>query len=194
MDLITRPALDRDFYLQDTLIIARRLLGQYLLHETSDGLIAGMIIETEAYLTGDPANHASRGITNRNRVMFGPPGYAYVYTIHRQWCLNAVTQPQGVAEAVLIRAVEPVEGIGQMIKSRSTNVFRNLCSGPGKLTQAFRIDRRYDGADLITGSLRIVTGKEILDIVQTKRVGISVAADEPWRFYSTEHLKWVSRR
>ena len=193
-DLLARPALSRDFYLQDTLTVTRRIIGHILLHETPEGVIAGRIVEAEAYLTGDPANHATRGMTMRNQVMFGPPGHAYIYMIHTQWCLNAVTQPEGIAEAVLIRALEPIEGIGLMIESRGTDVLRNLCSGPGKLTQALRIDGRQNGVDLTRGSLRIVEGEEVSDLVRTTRVGIRLGAEEPWRFYSAEHLDWVSRR
>ncbi|HOK53340.1 MAG TPA: DNA-3-methyladenine glycosylase [Armatimonadota bacterium] len=194
MDFSTNPVLNREFYLQDTVVVAKEIIGQILLHETADGIIAGRIVESEAYINGDPANHAARGMTMRNRVMFGPPGHAYVYMIHTHWCLNAVTQPDGVAEAVLIRAVEPLEGIHLMIQSRRTDVFRNLCSGPGKLTKAFRIDRKHNGSDLVTGHLRIVEGQRIRNLVQTTRIGISQGVELPLRFYSAEHLKWVSKR
>ena len=118
MDLLSLPALDREYYLQDTLIAARRLLGHILLHKIDDELIAGRIIETEAYITGDPANHATRGMTRRNSAMFGPPGHAYIYMIHTHWCLNVVTQPEGTAEAVLIRAVEPIVGLDKIYEAR----------------------------------------------------------------------------
>jgi DNA-3-methyladenine glycosylase len=194
LDFTKRPALPREFYLQDTLTVTRRLIGHVLVHETDDGVIAGRIVETEGYMTGDPASHAWRGMTNRNRAMFGTPGHAYIYMIHTHWCLNAVTRPEGCAEAVLIRALEPLEGIGLMMEARGTSLPRNLCSGPGKLTKALRIDASHDGADLTSGPLRIVEGEEVTDLVQTTRVGIRLAAEEPWRFYSREHLEWVSRR
>lgn len=193
MDILKLPELDRSFYLQDTLIAARRLIGHILLHETPDGLIAGRIIETEAYITGDPANHASKGMTPRNQIMFGSPGHAYIYMIHTHWCLNAVTQPEGVAEAVLIRAIEPLEGVELMMESRMTTMLRNLCSGPGKLTKSLRISKAENGIDLVTGTLRIVRGEEIINLVETTRVGISLGAEKPWRFYSADHLRWVSR-
>lgn len=133
-------------------------------------------------------------MTNRNRAMFGPPGHAYVYMIHTRWCLNAVTQPEGTAEAVLIRALEPVAGIHLMVQTRGTSVLRNLCSGPGKLTQALRVDGRLNGADLVEGELRVVEDREARDLVHTTRVGIKVGAEHPWRFYSRQHLSWVSKR
>lgn len=193
MELLKLPPLDRDFYLQNTLDVSRGLIGHILLHETPAGLLAGRIVETEAYITGDPANHASRGMTNRNQVMFGPPGYAYVYMIHTHWCLNAVTQPEGVAEAVLIRALEPLEGIELMMEARQTYLLQNLCSGPGKLTKAMRIDGIHNGADLTSGPLRIVRYAEITDLVETTRIGIRLGADNLWRFYSKSQLKWVSK-
>lgn len=193
-DLLTLPALNRDFYLRDTMTVARRMIGHILLHETPDGVIGGRIIETEAYITGDPANHATRGMTRRNEAMFGPSGHAYIYMIHTHWCLNAVTQPEGVAEAVLIRALEPIIGIDLMMEFRRTSVMRNLLSGPGKLTKALRIDGRMNGHDLLTGNLRIVEGEELPDIVRATRVGIRLGAEDLWRFYSSNHLNWVSRR
>jgi DNA-3-methyladenine glycosylase len=183
LSLLDTPALGRDFYLQDTLTVARRLIGHILVNESPDGLRAGRIVEAEAYVTGDSANHAWRGPTKRNQAMFGPPGHAYVYMIHTHWCLNAVTQPEGAAEAVLIRAVEPFEGIELMMKARGTHLPRNLCSGPGKLTKAFGIDGLHNGVDLTCGPLRIVRGEEVKDVQQSV----------PWRFYSTAHIKWVSR-
>lgn len=194
MKLLTRPALDRAFYIQDTLTVARRLIGHILVHKTPEGIIAGRIVETEAYITGDPANHATHGMTKRNKAMFGPPGHAYIYMIHTHWCLNAVTQPEGTAEAVLIRALEPMEGIGLMIESRGIANLRNLCSGPGKLTKALRIDGTLNSSDLTNGNLRIVEGIEANSLVQTTRIGIKQAAEEHWRFYSAADLKWVSKR
>jgi DNA-3-methyladenine glycosylase len=186
--------LPREFYLQDTLTVARRLIGHILVHETEIGLLAGRIVETEGYLTGDPANHATRGLKRRNQAMFGPPGHAYVYMIHARWCLNAVTRPEGIAEAVLIRALEPLEGLERMMEFRGTAVPRNLCSGPGKLTQATLIAGRHGGADLTDGPLRIVLGEEETDLVQTTRIGVTSGFDDPWRFYSKRHEEWVSKK
>ena len=187
--------LPRNFYLQDTIAAARKLLGKILIHHAPDGIMSGRIVETEAYLRDDPACHACRGMTARNRVMFGPPGHAYVYfTYGVHYCMNAVCRPEGVAEAVLIRALEPLEGIDLMKRNRRTNDVRNLCSGPGKLTQALGIAREHNGADL-TGSCLIATdGEDVEDVVETTRIGIKEAADRPWRFYSKSDLEWVSRR
>lgn len=194
MDITALPALGRDFYLKDTVAAARELVGHVLVHETAGGLITGRIVETEAYVTGDPASHAWKGLTNRNRAMFGPPGHAYIYMIHTHWCLNAVTMPEGVGEAVLIRALEPLEGVDLMMESRRTVHPRALCSGPGKLTQALRIDKSLDGADLLQSPLRILEYKHLTDLVQTTRIGISTAVHEPWRFYSRELIQWVSKK
>ena len=187
----------RALYLQPTLDAAKSLIGKVLLRQTDEGPISGLIVETEAYLTGDPANHASRGMTNRNRTMFGPPGHAYVYKVHMQCCINAVAQPEGVAEAVLIRALMPLQGIELMRRNRGVDDLRALCSGPGKLTRALGIDRSLDGCDLVEGPVLIVEPDEELGdlgLVQTTRIGIRVAADEPWRFYSKAHERWVSRK
>ncbi len=194
MNIFDFPTIEADFYLQDTVTVAKRLIGQILLHESEYGPIAGRIVETEAYITGDPANHASRGMTKRNSAMFGPPGRAYVYMIHTRWCLNAVTQPEGVGEAVLIRALEPLIGLEIMAELRRKENARDFCSGPGKLTQALAISGQHNHADLTSGALRILRCEEAKDIVQTTRIGIRHAADKPLRFYSKESEKWVSKR
>lgn len=193
-DILDLPVIQTDFYLQDTVTAAKQLIGQILLHESPYGLVAGRIVETEAYITGDPANHASRGITRRNSAMFGPPGRAYVYMIHTRWCINAVTQPEGVGEAVLIRALEPILGLEIMADLRQKNDAKDLCSGPGKLTQAMAISGEHNHADLTSGVVRILRFEYVDDIVQTTRVGIKHAADKPLRFYSRRDAKWVSKR
>lgn len=172
--------------------MARDLLGYLLVHETSAGRISGRIVETEAYLSeDDPACHAHRGETKRTAVMFGPPGHAYIYFIYGMYyCFNVVTEKPGVGEAVLIRALEPVDGIDIMMKRRSLagklTPLRSLCNGPAKLVMALDIGRDLNGVSLLNGPLRLERAtKKISDdnIVVTKRVGISVAQDLPLRFY-----------
>lgn len=177
-------ALTADFYNRRTVDVARDLLGCLLVHQTEGELLAGRIVETEAYGPDDPANHAWRGQTRRNRAMFGPFGYAYVYKIYGMYhCLNAVTCPEGVGEAVLIRAVQPLAGVETMTRNRRVDNPRKLCSGPGKLCQAFGIDSRYNHAPLTEGALRICAGeRQPLVIINTTRIGISHGAELPWRF------------
>lgn len=195
MRVMERAPLPPAFYLQPTLEVARALLGQILVHETEEGVTAGVIVETEAYLTGDPANHASRGKTTRNAAMFGPPGIAYVYQVPTHHCLNAVTEPEGVGEAVLIRAVEPVEGIELMQQRRGVTDIRLLTSGPGRLTQVMGITLAQNFCPLYEGRFRIVRGETVppAQVTQTTRIGIRVGADKPWRFYVTNNA-FVSRR
>ncbi|MCS6860544.1 MAG: DNA-3-methyladenine glycosylase [Abditibacteriales bacterium] len=188
--------LPRAFYLPSAREVAPRLLGKLLLRRTPAGDAGGVIVETEAYLReGDPSNHAARGMTPRNRAMFGAPGIAYVYAIHQQHCLNAVTCEEGVAEAVLIRALQPALGIDLMRQRRQRNDLRDLCSGPGKLCQALAIDLSLNFTDLTdeNSPLMICAGEDITDIVTTTRIGIRAAADLPLRFYVRGN-EFVSKR
>ena len=186
------PALPRSFYLHPTLTIARRLLGKVLVHETADGLAAGRIVETEAYRgPADRAAHSRGGHRSaRNEVMYGPPGHAYVYFIYgMHHCVNVVTQPQDVPEAVLIRALEPVAGVDLMRGRRrlpDAPEWR-LCRGPGALCQALGIDRALNGTDLVRGALRILDRPDVsaARIGRTPRIGVDYAGDDaarPWRF------------
>lgn len=188
--------LEREFYLQDTVAAARAVLGKVLVHAAPDGLISGRIVETEAYLRSDPACHASRGMTRQNAVMFGEPGRAYVYfTYGNHHCLNLVTQPSGVAEAILIRALQPLEGIAAMMRNRGARDLRNLCSGPGKLTQALGINLALNGQDLLGDRLYVLDDDtEVGEITARPRVGITEATDKLWRFYPERYVTWVSRR
>jgi DNA-3-methyladenine glycosylase len=186
--------LPRAFYLQDTLVVARMLLGTILRHCTGDGEVAGCIVETEAYLRDDPACHAFRGRTPRNAAMFGPPGHAYVYSIHRCFCFNAVTGPEDVAEAVLIRALAPIAGIETMRRRREFPPEwgpardRDLARGPGRLARAMGIGREQNGVDLSRGSLVILPGDGPPGaIVAAPRIGLSRGTDRPWRFFIRGH-------
>lgn len=179
-----------------TIQIASQLLGNYLVHQTSDGLTIGKIIETEAYLSDDPACHASRGMTKRNQVMFGPPGHAYIYFIYGMYyCFNVVTAKEGVGEAVLIRALEPVEGIDLMFDRRpKAKKVEDLCSGPGKLVLAMGILKEQNGVSLEQGPL--VLQKASLrkkEIVTTTRIGITEGSKLPYRFY-LKNNRFVSRK
>jgi DNA-3-methyladenine glycosylase len=173
--------LSRTFFQRDVVTVARELIGRFLVRETDGDRLVGRIVEAEAYSSDDPASHAFRGETRRNRSMFGPAGHAYVYRshgIHR--CLNAVALP---GSAVLIRAVEPLEGLETMARRRGLGEQRLLCAGPGRLCQAFAIDLEEDGADLCRrGRLWLAGEDHAADVVVTPRVGISVAVEVPWRF------------
>lgn len=185
--------LPASFYKQPTVDLARNLLGMTLLHQTPEGLTAGRIVETEAYLHNDPACHASRGQTPRTRVMFGHPGHAYVYFIYGMYhCFNVVSGKKGVGEAVLIRALEPLEGIPlmevrRMARQKVKKKFpiHQLCNGPSKLVMAMGINAVHNGLSLRESALTIVSSPPIhsAEIVTTTRIGINVAADLPLRFY-----------
>ena len=185
--------LSRAFYEQPTVEVARQLLGKYLVRIGAAGVRAGMILETEAYVgPDDKASHASRGRTPRTSVMFGPAGFAYVYLIYgMHHCLNVVTEQEGYPAAVLIRAVEPSEGMALMQKERPAPDVRRLTNGPGKLCQAFGIDRRLNGLDMCGEALFVEDrGTRLVDIVVTTRVGVDYAGpwkDKPWRFYIAGH-------
>jgi DNA-3-methyladenine glycosylase len=175
--------LRRAFYERPTVEVARDLLGKALVH----GPAAGIIVETEAYLGGDDlAAHSARGITNRTRVIFGPPGHAYVYFIYGMYeCLNIVAEPEGAPGCVLVRAVEPVAGIEIMQRRRpAARRVEDLASGPGKLTLAMGITRAHNGADLTRGALVVREPGETrhVEIDVTARVGIRECADWPLRF------------
>jgi len=177
------PILSRTFYRRPATQVARDLLGKVLIH----GATGGVIVETEAYLgLDDAASHAYRGITRRNAVMFGPPGYAYVYFIYGMYeCVNVVTEPDGKAGAVLIRALEPLLGIELMQSRRPTAKRpRDLASGPGKLTLALGITRALNGADVTKGALivRDRRGAAPFEIEASPRIGITKNADLPLRF------------
>jgi DNA-3-methyladenine glycosylase len=145
----------------------------------------GRIVETEAYTVDDPASHAFRVPTPRNAPMFGPPGHAYAYRIHQQICLNVVTGPEGRPEAVLIRALDPTAGWDVMRLRRGDVPDQLLCAGPGRLCRAIGITMEANGAPLWTGPLRLEPGTPVADddVETTTRIGLSRAAEQPWRYY-----------
>jgi len=197
--------LPRPFYGRDAVTVARDLLNTVLVRILPEGeVLAGRITETEAYTEDDPSSHSFGGQRTRNRLMYGPPGYAYVYYIYgAYYCLNAVTGAEGVGEAVLIRALEPLTGVELMWARRGLKEtavpprtetaerarlrrLQALCSGPGKLCQAFGLDSAFNGLDLTSGaSLWIAPSQQPADteaILATPRIGISRAQDYLWRF------------
>lgn len=184
--------LARTFFERPTRVLARALIGTFLVHESSAGRTVGRIVETEAYLGArDPAAHTFRGPTARNRTMFGPPGRLYVYFIYGvHHCCNVVAAPEGVGEAVLLRALEPVEGLELMQTRRGGVRTRDLCRGPGRLVQALGLGPEHDGADL-AGPRLFIAPRDALGrgrwplrprVVTDVRVGISRAVDLPLRF------------
>ena len=175
--------LTQDFYSHPATDVARACLGKILVH----GKTAGRIVEVEAYLgVDDMAAHSYRGVTPRNKVIFGPPGHAYVYFIYGMHeCLNFVCEPEGQAGCVLIRAIEPLTGIETMFKRRAkTKRVRDLASGPGKLTQALAITRKLNGSSLVDGpiTVRRLFDEPTFKIDVTPRIGITKCADWPLRF------------
>ena len=194
--------LDASFFARPTLDVARDLLGALLVHDDSaDGRLAGRIVETEAYLADDPAMHGWRAtfgddgrVLPRGRAagLFAAPGTAYVYKIYRvHWLLNVVTEPEGEAGAVLVRAVEPLAGEGAMAARRpAARRRRDLTNGPAKLTQAFGVaDGRFHGTDLTRPPLRFEPGEPVpaARVATTSRIGLTRGVDRPWRFLVDGH-------
>lgn len=185
--------LPRSFYARGAEEVARDLPGMFLVHEGT----AGRIVEVEAYLgLEDRAAHASHGLTERTRVLFGPPGHAYVYFIYGMHeCLNLVAEPDGTPGCVLIRAVEPLAGVARMRARRpAARTLRDLASGPGKLTQAMGITRALYGADVTRGPLTVRRPRraEPVELEAAPRIGVTHCADWPLRFFLRGNL-FVSR-
>ena len=197
VDPPTRP-LGRGFYARDALEVAPDLLNKVLV--APDGR-AGRIVEVEAYRgADDPGSHGFRARTNRNDTMFGPPGHLYVYfTYGMHWCANVVAETDGVAAAVLLRALTPLEGVDAMYEARgpAARRDRDLCSGPAKLTQALGIDGTLDGADLVAGDRGVAVVDDGVPPppvpAVTTRIGLTSGADLRWRFY-VEGAPDISRR
>jgi DNA-3-methyladenine glycosylase len=184
--------VNRDFFARSVHEVARELIGC----ELRVGETAGVIVETEAYDATDPACHAYIGRTARNEVLFGPPGHAYVYLsygIHS--LLNAVAEPEGSAAAVLIRALEPSDGIELMRERRGRKDTEELCSGPGKLTEALGVGLSLNGADLLAQPFELFSPdreRTDIDVIAGPRIGITKAAELPWR-YCVKGSRYVSR-
>ncbi len=197
----TYRKLPRSFYLHPPLRVARDLLGTYLVRRVGTIRLVGKIVEVEAYDESDPASHSYRGRTRRNNVMFWKGGHLYVYfTYGMHFCANVVTGLEGRGEAVLIRAVEPIDGLDVMRRNRSREkksappVNKNLTNGPAKLCEAFGIGREENGTDLLGEEIYITQGEEIPDskIARSTRIGIRNGREKRWRFY-VKGNGWVSK-
>jgi len=195
MPTVTRKArlgtpLRREFYARPTLDVAHDLIGKVLVHVSAAGITAGVIVEVEAYIgEGDAACHAATGFTGRNAPLYGPPGQAYVYLnygIH--YLVNAVTEPEGVPAAVLLRALEPIHGrdVMQQRRASTPRASHDLCRGPGNLTRAFGISLRHNRCDLTSGRLFIADWEFTRRSHWTPRIGIRVAAGRRWRCVASD--------
>jgi DNA-3-methyladenine glycosylase len=180
------------FYLRPVLEVTRDLLGRVLVHRAPEGVSAVRLVEVEAYdgAGRDPASHAHRGPTPRNSVMFGPPGHLYLYfTYGMHWCANVVSAPEGTAQAVLLRAGEPVCGAELMAARRPASRPRDLARGPARLCQALGLAGWANGAPLDHGPVQLTAGWPVPDdqVAWTGRVGVTAAADRPWRALVAGH-------
>jgi DNA-3-methyladenine glycosylase len=181
--------VNRSFFAQSVHDVAPELVGA----ELYVGGVGGLIVEVEAYDHEDPAAHGYRGRTERNASMFGPPGHAYVYRSYGiHWCLNFVCEEEGVANAVLIRALEPLAGLDVMRKRRGLESPRLLCAGPGRLCQALGVTRAHDGLPLDQPPFELRPRSREVELVTGPRIGISKAAERPWR-YGVARSPFLSR-
>lgn len=181
--------LNKDFYLCDGLVLSRSLIGKVLCRKTENGVLKARIIETEAYMgSADKAAHASKGKTNRTAILFEDGGCAYIYLIYGMYCcLNISANRRDTPDCVLIRALEPLEGIEEMCRVRNTQNIKNLCAGPGKLCMAMQLGREHNALDLTGDTLWIEDdGFVVSNIASSKRINIDYAeeaVDFLWRFY-----------
>lgn len=183
------PRLTRKFFDRSVLDVAPELIGATLMVDGAGGIV----VEVEAYHHTDPAAHSYRGQTPRNAVMFGEPGFAYVYRSYGiHWCLNFVCEEAGSASAILIRAIEPTEGLAAMRRRRGLPEARNLCSGPGKLCEALGVTIRHNGLPLDRPPFALRARPAEPEIVTGPRIGITKAADYPWR-YGLKGSKFLSK-
>jgi len=171
--------LTRSFFRRSVHEVAPDLIGATLLV----GGVGGVLVEVEAYDHTDPAAHSFRGLTSRNAVMFGPPGFAYVYRSYGlHWCLNFVCEPKGSASAVLIRAIEPTTGLPTMRRRRDMTDARLLCSGPGRLCEALAVTEAHYGLALDEPPFELFARQGEVDVIAGPRIGITKAVDKPWRY------------
>ena len=182
--------LDRNFYLRSGLEVARALVGKKIFHNSPEGLTGGIIVETEAYMGSlDAAAHSYKGLTARTQIQYGLGGFAYVYMIYGMYfCMNVVANVENIPDAVLIRALQPTDGINLMRKRRNKNNLRDLCSGPGKLAQAMGIDKNHYGVDLCGDEIFIETTNILPEVTATKRINVDYAGDAAnylWRYIMT---------
>ena len=187
-----------DFYLMDPVKVANELLGMILVRRLGDRILAGKIVETEAYYgKEDPASRAFKGVNKISELMFGDCGKLLVYMVHANYLVNVVAHPLNEVGAVLIRAIEPLYGVEIMKINRNLDNDLQLCSGPGKLTQAFKIGKEHHGLDVTNRDSDIIVmegeNKKKNEIVESFRVGVSKDLDKPMRFYIKGN-KWVSRK
>ena len=171
--------LTKSFFGRSVLAVAPDLIGATLLVNG----VGGRLVEVEAYHHTEPAAHSFRGLTPRNAVMFGPPGFVYVYRSYGiHWCLNFVCEPAGSASAVLIRAIEPTEGLATMRRRRGVTEERLLCSGPGRLCQALGVTSKHNGLALDAPPFELWARQGAVEVVAGPRIGLTKAADLPWRY------------
>jgi DNA-3-methyladenine glycosylase len=171
--------LTRSFFNRSVLEVAPDLIGATLLFNG----VGGRLVEVEAYHHTDPAAHSYNGPTERNAIMFGPPGYVYVYRSYGiHWCVNFVCEPADSASAVLIRAIEPTEGLAAMRRRRGLSDARLLCSGPGRLCQALGITRKQNGLDLTTPPFELFARDGEVEVIAGPRIGLTKAVEKPWRY------------
>jgi DNA-3-methyladenine glycosylase len=179
----------RNFFARSVHAVAPDLIGAWF---GFDG-VGGRIVEVEAYHHTDPAAHSFGGRTERNAIMFGPPGFAYVYRSYGiHWCVNFVCEPEGSASAVLIRAIEPLAGLTRMARRRGTKDARLLCSGPGRLCQALGITRAQNGLALDAPPFELRRPSEPVEVAVGPRIGLTKAVDQPWR-YGLKGSRFVSK-
>lgn len=186
--------LPQSFYNKKVELLAQDLLGCKLMYEKPEGITSGIIVETEAYHQSDEASHTYSGKTSRNRATFGPGGHAYIYfTYGMHWCFNVTAEEDGIGAGVLIRALEPVDGIVLMKSRRDKEDLHNLCSGPSKLVQAMGISKEDYGTALYKGKLFIAErNKQQITVLSGPRVGIKKAVEKPWRFWIKDN-SYISR-